>query len=164
MDAEIDLPAKGAGNGQEAHVQFSDIGQSVQDCVMIDDNQVIAAFTALGHEIRWKLWRLLLPYGPARLPAGTIAARMAIVPSSLSFHLRQMTQAGVLIQRRCSRHIISAVNVPPVKSLFAAITALLPQSSTGLQKDETLAGDPQRKPKHFRAQHRRINRRTIQKS
>jgi ArsR family transcriptional regulator, arsenate/arsenite/antimonite-responsive transcriptional repressor len=44
------------------------------------------------------------------MSAGLIAANLSVAPSSLSFHLQQMTRAGVLQQRRCSRHIIYAVN------------------------------------------------------
>ena len=52
----------------------------------------------------------MAPYGSNGLPAGKIAARMEVLPSSLSFHLRQMTQAGLLVQRRSSRQIICAVD------------------------------------------------------
>lgn len=76
--------------------------------------------------MRLKLWRLLLPHGAVGLPAGAIAIRLAIVPSSLSFHLRQMTQAGVLVQRRSSRHIIYSVNfeiLPRLQTLFAGLSS-----------------------------------------
>ena len=65
---------------------------------------------ALGHRLRLEVWRMLVPYGLCGLPAGSIAARLAVPPSSLSFHLQQMTQAGILCQRRSSRQIVYAVN------------------------------------------------------
>ena len=76
----------------------------------MSDTQLVAVLAALGHSLRFNLWRMLLPYGPHGLAAGDIAARMSILPSSLSFHLRQMTHAGVLHQRRSSRQINYAVN------------------------------------------------------
>lgn len=93
---------------------------------MVDDTQIALALAALGHAMRLKLWRLLLPHGAVGLPAGAIAIRLAIVPSSLSFHLRQMTQAGVLVQRRSSRHIIYSVNfeiLPRLQTLFAGLSS-----------------------------------------
>jgi ArsR family transcriptional regulator, arsenate/arsenite/antimonite-responsive transcriptional repressor len=57
-----------------------------------------------------EVWRMLLEQGPLGLPAGAIAARLAVAPSSLSFHLQQMTQGGVLLQHRSSRQIIYMVN------------------------------------------------------
>jgi DNA-binding transcriptional ArsR family regulator len=77
----------------------------------------VAALAALGHGLRLEIWRILSPYGPLGLPAGTIAGRLAIAPSSLSFHLQQMTQARVLLQRRSSRQIIYAVNNEMIDAL-----------------------------------------------
>jgi DNA-binding transcriptional ArsR family regulator len=69
-----------------------------------------AALAALGHKLRFAAWRMLVPHGQVGLPAGAISAQLAVAPSSLSFHLQQMTLAGVLWQRRSSRQIIYAVN------------------------------------------------------
>lgn len=68
------------------------------------------ALAALGHSVRLQVWCMLLPHGPLGLTAGSIAQRLEVAPSSLSFHLQQMTQGHVLLQRRSSRHIIYAVN------------------------------------------------------
>lgn len=83
----------------------------------MDSLSAVAALAALGHSLRLEVWRMLLPYGPSGLTAGLIAARLTVAPSSLSFHLQQMTQGRVLIQRRSSRHIIYAVNNEVVDSL-----------------------------------------------
>ena len=53
---------------------------------------------------------MLLEYGSLGLSAGTIATRLAVAPSSLSFHLQQMIQGRVLLQRRCSRQVIYMIN------------------------------------------------------
>jgi ArsR family transcriptional regulator, arsenate/arsenite/antimonite-responsive transcriptional repressor len=86
------------------------------------DAQAAAMLAALGHGLRLRLWRLLAPRGHAGLPAGDIATSMNVLPSSLSFHLRMMTQAGVLTQRRSSRRIIYAVNADTVKNLFTTLS------------------------------------------
>jgi ArsR family transcriptional regulator len=94
------------------------------------DSRAVAVLAALGHGMRLSLWRLLLiPYGSSGLSAGAIAARMDILPSSLSFHLRQMTQAGLLVQRRSSRKIIYAADRETMDDLVAFLAtpfALLP--------------------------------------
>jgi ArsR family transcriptional regulator, arsenate/arsenite/antimonite-responsive transcriptional repressor len=56
------------------------------------------------------------------LPAGTIAARLSVAPSSLSFHLLQMTHGRVLVQRRFSRQVIYAINEDVVGSLFHVLS------------------------------------------
>jgi predicted transcriptional regulator len=83
----------------------------------MSDNELVAVLAALGHTVRLSVWRMLLPHGANGLPAGAIAEQMAIIPSSLLFHLRQMTQAGILVQRRSSRHMIYAINPDIMESI-----------------------------------------------
>jgi ArsR family transcriptional regulator len=68
---------------------------------------------------------MLVPLGTRGLSAGAISAQMSVLPSSLSFHLRQMTQAGVLVQRRSSRQIIYAVNQDIIVGLTALLATLI---------------------------------------
>jgi DNA-binding transcriptional ArsR family regulator len=80
-------------------------------------DRIVSVLAALGHRLRLQLWRMLVPHGPRGLSAGSIATQLAVAPSSLSFHLQQMTQAGILMQRRSSRRIIYAVNSEVVDDL-----------------------------------------------
>jgi len=80
-------------------------------------DRIVLVLAALGHRLRLQLWRMLVPHGPRGLSAGSIATQLAVAPSSLSFHLQQMTQAGILMQRRSSRRIIYAVNSEVVDDL-----------------------------------------------
>jgi len=83
----------------------------------MDAGIAIAALAALGHALRLEVWRMLIPHGALGLSAGVIAAHLAVPPSSLSFHLQQMTQSKVLVQRRSSRQIIYAVNDQLISAL-----------------------------------------------
>jgi ArsR family transcriptional regulator len=56
----------------------------------MDDKHAITALGALAQETRLALFRLLVTCGPAGLPAGVIAERLGVQPSSLSFHLAQL--------------------------------------------------------------------------
>jgi ArsR family transcriptional regulator, arsenate/arsenite/antimonite-responsive transcriptional repressor len=76
----------------------------------VDSAIAAAALAALGHSLRLQVWRTLMPCGSLGLSAGSIAAQVSVAPSSLSFHLQQMIHGRVLVQRRCSRQIIYAVN------------------------------------------------------
>jgi DNA-binding transcriptional ArsR family regulator len=105
------------------------------------ESQLIAVLAALGHAVRLSLWRMLLPYGSDGLSAGTIAERMAIIHSSLSFHLRQMTQAGVLRQRRSSRNIVYAVNVDVMDELMTQLALTATSGGRLSQKAGDIIGD-----------------------
>jgi ArsR family transcriptional regulator, arsenate/arsenite/antimonite-responsive transcriptional repressor len=90
----------------------------------MDTRSAAKVLTALAHDLRLELWHMLVPLGEEGLAAGVIATRLAIPPSSLSFHLQQMTQAGVLIQRRRSRYIIYAANNEVVAELCRYLTSV----------------------------------------
>jgi len=105
----------------------------------MSEPQAVVVLAALGHELRFALWRLLAPYGLRGLPAGTIAARMSVLPSSLSFHLREMTQAGILVQRRSSRQMIYAVNHDVIDRLVAFLSdPVVPVDSSVGQADDPI--------------------------
>lgn len=77
----------------------------------------IAAMAALAHEHRLAAYRLLVVAGPGGLPAGEIAERIGLVPSSLTFHIQALLRAGLISQRRASRHIIYAADFGAMNSL-----------------------------------------------
>jgi arsenate reductase len=77
------------------------------------------AFAALGQETRLDLMRALLAAGPNGLAAGEIAARLAVAPSTLSFHLRALEQAGLIGATRQGRQLIYAAQVDRLRALVA---------------------------------------------
>ena len=72
--------------------------------------RIVAALGALGQDTRLEVFRLLVQRGPDGLPAGAIAEDLGVPPSSLTFHLQQLTHAGLITQRRLSRQLIYAAN------------------------------------------------------
>jgi ArsR family transcriptional regulator len=66
----------------------------------------ISALAALEHEHRLAVFRMLVKAGPGGMPAGEIADALGMPPSSMSFHLAQLSRAGLVAQRRESRSLI----------------------------------------------------------
>jgi len=62
----------------------------------MEKNAAIAVFESLSSPIRLDVFRLLVRQGPAGLVAGDIAASLDLPPSNLSFHLKALSQAGLL--------------------------------------------------------------------
>jgi DNA-binding transcriptional ArsR family regulator len=85
-------------------------------------SQIIEALRALAHEHRLAVFRLLVERGPAGLPAGRIAERVGLVPSSLTFHLQTLQRAGLIAQRRESRQLIYSADFTAMASLVAYLT------------------------------------------
>jgi len=88
----------------------------------MDQKRAIAALGALAQETRLDLFRLLVTCGPEGLPAGVIAERLGVLPSSLSFHLAQLVHAGLITQRRLSRQIIYSAEYSTMNDLLAYLT------------------------------------------
>jgi ArsR family transcriptional regulator, arsenate/arsenite/antimonite-responsive transcriptional repressor len=83
---------------------------------------VIAALGALAHEYRLSIYRLLVERGPEGLPAGTIAERIGLVPSSLTFHIQALQRAGLVSQRRVSRQLFYAADFGTMNALVGYLT------------------------------------------
>lgn len=88
----------------------------------MDREHVIAALGALAQETRLDLYRLLVTCGPAGLPAGAVAERLAVPPSSLSFHFAQLVHAGLITQRRHGRQLIYSAEYGAMNALLAYLT------------------------------------------
>src|SRR6516162_3486689 len=88
----------------------------------MDQKRAIAALGALAQETRLELFRLLVTCGPEGLPAGVIAEKIGVMPSSLSFHLQQLVHAGLITQRRLSRQLIYSAEYAAMNELMASLT------------------------------------------
>lgn len=66
----------------------------------MDEDSQMLALSAIAHRSRLAIFRMLVAAGPRGLPAGEISAQLGIVPSSLSFHLKDMLRAQLVSGRR----------------------------------------------------------------
>ena len=85
----------------------------------METDQIATAFAALGQSTRLDLLRALVAAGPTGLAAGELAARLDVPPSTLSFHLRAMEQAGLVAATRQGRSQIYAAQIERLRSLIA---------------------------------------------
>ena len=89
---------------------------------IVNSRQAVDALAALAHENRLGVYRLLVEAGPEGLNAGTIATRLKLPPSSLTFHLQSLHRAGLVSQERRSREIIYAADFGAMNGLVAYLT------------------------------------------
>lgn len=79
-------------------------------------------FGALSQETRLGVLRLLLSAGPNGLPAGEVAERLGLPPSTASFHLGALERAGLTQSTRQSRQIIHAARLASLRDLVTFLT------------------------------------------
>ena len=93
--------------------------------------QIVEALGALAHEHRLAIFKLLVERGPQGLAAGIIAERVGLAPSSLTFHLQNLQKAGLITQRRESRHLFYSADFAAMKELVGYLTENCCSASDG---------------------------------
>jgi len=73
-------------------------------------NQVVSALAALAQTTRLAVFRMLVQQGPSGLAAGEIAEKLSIAPATLSFHLKELSHAGLLPPGRTA----ASSSMPPI--------------------------------------------------
>lgn len=91
----------------------------------------IAALAALAQESRFAAFRLLVEAGPQGQSASSIAAALRIPASSLSFHLKELTHAGLVSARQQGRFVIYAARTETLRSVMEFLSASC--GSAGMQ-------------------------------
>ena len=71
----------------------------------MEKNQTLDVLSALAHDIRLDVFRVLVQAGPGGMAAGDIAARLDIRPNTLSNNLTILTAAGLVRWVREGRFI-----------------------------------------------------------
>lgn len=88
----------------------------------METQQAVAALAALAQASRLAAFRLLVQAGPAGLAASKIAEQLDIAPSSLSFHLKELSHAGLVAARQDGRFVIYSANFATMNGLLAFLT------------------------------------------
>ena len=88
----------------------------------MDSNLVVRALSALAHESRLAIFRTLVVAGPDGVAAGDIAQRLGLAPSSLSFHLKDLSHADLVKSRQEGRFVIYTANFGAMTDLIGFLT------------------------------------------
>ncbi|RQO37048.1 transcriptional regulator [Herminiimonas sp. KBW02] len=88
----------------------------------METKNAITSLAALAHDSRLAVFRLLVQVGPEGLAASKISEALEIPPSSLSFHLKELSHAGLLTATQAGRYIHYAANYGAMNGLIAFLT------------------------------------------
>ena len=92
------------------------------DLTELRPSAVIGGLAALAQTTRLALLRRLVRRGSRGESAGDLARQLRIPPQTLSFHLKEMTRAGLLQPRREGRRVYYAVDFEHVRRLGAYLS------------------------------------------
>jgi len=88
----------------------------------MESKTAVASLAALAQDARLAIFRLLVQKGPEGLCVGDIAAKFGMAPATLSFHLKELTSAGLLVARQEGRFIYYA---PDFEEMSALVSYLM---------------------------------------
>ena len=88
----------------------------------METKTIVKALVAIAQESRLSVFRLLVQAGPSGLAAGKIAEVLDIPPSSLSFHLKELSNAGLVTSRQESRFVIYSANFSMMNAVISYLT------------------------------------------
>lgn len=85
-------------------------------------DSAVSLLSALAQTSRLALFRLLVQKGPDGMAAGDIAEHLGLAPNALSFHLKELSNAGLLKSRQEGRFIYYAPDFKAMNGLVSYLT------------------------------------------
>ena len=103
----------------------------------MQENEVVRSLAALAQEVRLRVFRALVVAGQAGLTPGALCEQLGIAPNTLSFHLKELTHAGLVSQERQGRNLIYRASFATMNDLLAYLTENCCQGAACLTDEAT---------------------------
>jgi DNA-binding transcriptional ArsR family regulator len=88
----------------------------------MENKYAVKALAALAQESRLAIFRTLVEQGPDGLPAGIIGEQLGLANATLSFHLKELCNAGLITSRAEGRYIFYVVDFTAMNALLGFLT------------------------------------------
>ena len=92
------------------------------ELVLLDERSAIKALAARAQAQRLRVFRALVVAGPAGLTPGVMAEQLAVAPSALSFHLKELAHSGLVSSEPRGRNLIYRAEIAHMNALLAYLT------------------------------------------
>jgi ArsR family transcriptional regulator len=88
----------------------------------MESKNAVEALGALAQDSRLQIYRLLVQAGPEGVAASDIAERLGVPANTLSFHLKTLSHAGLVLSRQEGRFIYYSANYEQMNALLGFLT------------------------------------------
>ena len=112
----------------------------------MEHKAVVQALTALAQPLRLQVFRALVVAGPRGLTPGAMSEGTGVPPNTLSFHLKELTHAGLVSQQRDGRFLIYRAEFERMNGLLAYLTENCCQGASCAVDSACVPATPRRKP------------------
>ncbi|NUA30533.1 ArsR/SmtB family transcription factor [Cupriavidus basilensis] len=89
----------------------------------MNSDTAVKALAALAQQSRLAIFRLLVQAGPAGMHAGRIGEALGLPPATLSFHLKELANAGLVASRQEGRNVIYQARYVRMNELLGFLMA-----------------------------------------
>ena len=89
----------------------------------MEETDVVKSLGALAQPVRLRVFRALVVAGPTGLTPGALAEALDVAATTLSFHLKELTYAGLVSQERDGRHLIYRASFDRMNALLNYLMA-----------------------------------------
>ena len=103
----------------------------------MNETDVVQALAALAQEVRLRVFRALVVAGQGGLTPGALSEQLGVAPNALSFHLKELSRAGLVSQERQGRHLVYRAAYPAMNALLAYLTENCCQGAACLAEPTT---------------------------
>ena len=88
----------------------------------MESSEVVRALAALAHPVRLEVFRALVVSGPGGMTPSVMQDGLGIPATTLSFHLKELTQAGLVASERASRNLVYRAAYDRMNGLLKYLT------------------------------------------
>ncbi len=88
----------------------------------MNEAQIVSALSALAHAQRLRVFRALVVAGPEGLTPSVMAEQLDVARSALSFHLKELTHAGLITVEQQGRNLIYRADFSQMNGLLGYLT------------------------------------------
>lgn len=85
-------------------------------------SQAVTALAALAHPVRLQVFRALVAAGEQGLTPGVLQQQVGIPATTLSFHLKELSTAGLTASERASRNLVYRAEYAHMNALLGYLT------------------------------------------
>ena len=88
----------------------------------METNDIVKALAALAQASRLEIFRALVVAGTEGLTPSALSEALGVAPNTLSFHLKELTHAGLVAQERAGRNLIYRAQFDRMNALISYLT------------------------------------------
>jgi ArsR family transcriptional regulator, arsenate/arsenite/antimonite-responsive transcriptional repressor len=100
------------------------------------EQQVLRSLAAIAHTNRLNVFSILVTVGPEGMTPGALGDMLEVPAATLSFHLKELNNAGLVTHERCGRNLVYRVDFQHINALVSYLTENCCQGKVSVPQEQ----------------------------